>query len=197
MKTSLAIASSLLAALAADAAALDRQDLEKKLQELAKSTPPTKLVPGAMCYDRALQLERMEYTCPVCQEKTLYPAEGTFAVQEQLRQADTYRRLVKQLQDKGLTCKLDETAFCQKCSKGQDPKAFALVVQWPSQEKPDRTELRTPNDLELILEFLEGKKVHQGIPGDGLGETPLKSHLPRLRTLLGLEEPKKPEEKKP
>lgn len=197
MKMPLSIAGSLLAVLAADAAGIDRQELEKKLQELAKSSPPTKLAPGAMCYDRAVQLERMEYTCPVCQEKTLYPAEGTWSIQESLRQADSYRRLVKQIQAKGIICRLDETAFCQKCNRGQDPKTFVLEVQWPDQAKPHRASLRNPNDLELILEFLEGKKVHQGIAGDGIGETPLKNHLPRLRELLGLEEAKKPEEKKP
>ena len=56
---------------------------------------------------------------------------------------------------------------------------------------------RIPNELTLIQEFLEGKKVHQGVPGDGIGETPLKSHLPRLRELLGLQAVAKPEEKKP
>lgn len=195
MKASLTIAGGLLAAFVADAASLDRQDLEKKLQDLAKAPAPTKLAPGAMCYDMAMPSERIEYVCPICSEKTLYANDKTGFWG--IRDAGTYRRLAKQLQEKGLDCKLDESAFCQKCGKDIKEKTFVLETKWPGQEKPHRATVRNPNELTLIQEFLEGKMVHQGIPGDGRGETPLKNHLPRLRELLGLQAVAKPDEKKP
>lgn len=193
MKTSLSLAGSLLAALVADAA-LSRPELEKKLQDLAKAPPPTKLAPGAMCYEAAASFDRIEYVCPTCQEKTLYKAEGAWAVQESLQQADAYRRLAKQLQELGLVCKLDESAFCKKCGKGQAKKCFVLEVQCQGESALHRTELREPGELLMLLEFLQGKTKHVGATG---GERPLKDFLPRIQELLGLAGAKKPEEKKP
>ncbi len=198
MKSTLAITGSLLAALVADAAGLSRADLEKRLQDLAKAPPPTKLSPGAMCYDMAMPTQRIDYVCPACQEKTLYSNRSGNAWNVpglMLLEADTYRRLAKQLQDRGLACKLDESAFCQKCGKDIKEKSFVLETRWPGQEKPHRTVLRATNDLKLVLEFLDGKKIHAGEQG---AESPLKNYLPRIQELLGLGElPKQPVEKKP
>ena len=199
MKKSLAIAGGLLTGFATNAAGLDRQNLEKKLQELAKAPPPTKLAPGDMCYDMAAPADRIDYVCPACQEKTLYSrkAGGDWKIQWIILDADRYRKLAKQLQDNGLDCKLDESAFCQKCGKDAKEKTFVLETKWTGQEKPHRAALRDIDDLKLILEFLEGKKVHAGAQG---AETPLKNYLPRIRELLGLESEtgsaKQPEKKK-
>lgn len=196
MKGKLALAGSLLAALASDAAGLNRQDLEKKLQALEKAAPPTNLAPGAMCYKPAGPQERQEYVCPKCGEKTLYSrdAGNGWATAMALQSADSFRRLAKQLQDKGLDCKLDETAFCQKCGKDAKDKTFVLETKWPGQEKPHRAAIANTEDLTLILEFLSGKDKHDAGPG---GEKPLKNHLTRLRELLGLDTGKTPEKKNP
>jgi hypothetical protein len=194
MKRALTIASGLLAGFAADAAGLDRQDLEKKLQDLAKAPAPANLAPGAMCYSTALPPASHEYYCPKCGEKTLY-SRDTRKDEAQfwdVRSADYYRRSVKQLQEKGLNCKLDETAFCQKCGKDAKTRHFVLETRWPGQEKPHRAMLQGPIDLQILQEFLSGKDRHDA---GGRGEEPLKDYLPRLRELLGLDTAK-PEEKK-
>jgi hypothetical protein len=196
MKRALTIAGSLLAGFAADAAGLNRQDLEKKLQDLAKAPPPTKLAPGAMCYATAVKPRLNEYVCPKCGEKTMYSWVGQnhdkWETLHALQSVDSYRRLVKQLQDKGLDCQLDESAFCQKCGKDANEKAFVLAIRWPERKEPARTTLRHLEDMELLLEFLEGKDRHGAGAG---GEKPLKDYLPRIRELLGLDAAK-PEEKK-
>lgn len=195
MKRALTIAGSLLAGFAADAAGLNRQDLEKKLQDLAKAPPPTKLAPGAMCYEEAAPLERQEYACPKCGEKTLYPLPGNtheWAISDALQSVTASRRLVKQLQDKGLNCQLDETAFCQKCGKGATVKKVVLETTWPGQARAHRVSLQGTSDLQILQEFLSEKNKHDTGPG---GEKPLKDYLPRIRELLGLDAAK-PEEKK-
>ena len=196
MKGKSALTGSLLAALISDAAGIDRQGLEKKLQELEKAPPPAKLQPGAMCYKPAGPQARLEYICPKCGEKTLYAREGNqggifiFI----LSSADTFRRLTQQLKDKGLECRLDESSFCQKCGKDAPQKAFVLETQWPGEKAPCRATLQKTEDLNLLLEFLEGKTIHSGPTG---GETPLKDHLPRIRKLLGLDPGKDPDKKNP
>ncbi len=191
MKKSLTVASGLLAALAADAADMNKQDLEKQLQALEKAPPPTQLAPGAMCYAPMPPQQRIDYTCPKCGEKTVYATnnDGFWKVGN----TEAFRRGLKALQEKGLNCQLDETAFCQKCGKGAKAKEFILEVSWPGQEKPRRTILQGTSDLQILLEFIAGKDKHDNGPG---GEKPMKDYLPRIRDLLGLN-PAKPEEKKP
>ena len=196
MKKILTITGSLLAGFAADAAGLNRLDLEKKLQELAKAPPPTKLAPGAMCYEVMAPPDRQEYACPKCGEKSLYAqsANNGWKIIGSLRTIDSYRRLAKQLQEKGLDCQLDESAFCQKCGKDANEKAFVLAIRWPERKEPTRTTLRHLEDLELLLEFLEGKDRHSAGAG---AEKPLKDYLPRIRELLGFVSAKPEEKKKP
>jgi ribosomal protein L37AE/L43A len=195
MKSTFAITGSLLAALVADAAGLSRQDLEKKLQALDKAPAPTKLAPGAMCYKPAGPQERQEYTCPTCGEKTLYSRSSGngWTIVSALSSTDSYRRLIKQLQEKGMDCRLDESAFCQKCGKNAQEKAFILETKCQETGKPHRASLASPDDLELLLDFLANKDRHDAGPG---GEKPLKDYVPRLRALLGID-PVKAEEKKP
>jgi ribosomal protein L37AE/L43A len=196
MKSTIALTGSLLAALAADAAGLSRQDLEKKLQAMEKAPAPVNLAPGAMCYKPAGPHEREEYVCPKCGEKTLYSRDAVngWAAVRALESADAFRRLTRQLKDKGLDCRLDETAFCKKCGKEAKEKAFVLETRWPGQDKPHRTIIASTEDLTLILDFLSGKDRHDAGPD---GEKPLKDHLPRIRELLGLNTGKAPEKKTP
>lgn len=184
MKPQFAIASSLLAALAADAAGLDRQELAKRLQALEVAPPPTQLAPGAMCYKVAGPPERVEYTCLKCGEKTLYSrAENRGGVIHTLTMLDTFRRLTRQIKDKGLDCRLDETAFCKKCAGGAKEPLFVLETRWPGEKEPHRATLNGSDDLKLILELIEGKTKHAGIAD---WERPMKDYLPRLRELLGV-----------
>jgi hypothetical protein len=49
-----------------------REELRRRLEELARSEPPLDLSSGAMCYSVAAPSEVVEYLCPVCGQKTLY-----------------------------------------------------------------------------------------------------------------------------
>lgn len=51
---------------------MQRDEMRKRLEELAKSAPPKDLSSGAMCYEMATPPERAEYVCPACGDKTLY-----------------------------------------------------------------------------------------------------------------------------
>ena len=192
MKKQFTVASGLLAAFAADAAGLARQDLDKKLQALEKAPAPTQLAPGAMCYAPMPPRQQTSYTCPKCGEKTIYANtdNGFWKVGD----VDALRRTVTAIQAKGLDAVLDESAFCQKCGKDSKAKEFALVIKWPDQTKPHRIVLQGTVDLQILFEFLSGKDKHDAGPG---GEKPMKDYLPRLRQLLGVDAAGKPEDKKP
>lgn len=177
MKIPLTAAGSLLAALAADAATLTRLELEQRLQALEKAPAPAQLSPGAMCYAMMPpDTSQQAYVCPKCGDKTLYARSFADDI-------DWHRRSVKQLRAKGLDCVLDESAFCKKCGQGVKEKKFVLVVQWPEQKQPHRTVLRSEDDLELLLEFFDGKATHSL---GQMGEQPLKNYLPQIRNLLGV-----------
>ena len=192
MKKELTVASGLLAAFAANAAGLNRQELDKKLQALEKAPAPTQLAPGAMCYAPPPPRQQTSYTCPKCGEKTIYAnADNGFW---KVGDAEAMRRTAKAIQAKGLDVSLDESAFCQKCGKDIKEKTFVLEVKWPGQEKSHRATLQGTTDLQILLEFLDGKDKHDAGPG---GEKPMKDYLPRLRKLLGVDAAGKPEEKKP
>lgn len=195
MKPTIVFTGSLLAALSVDAASLSRQELEKKLQDLAKKPAPTKLAPGAMCYSRMAPADRHEYSCPTCGEKTLYSRSDSagWDTIEALQSISHYRRLVKELKAKDLDCELDESAFCKKCGKDATKKGYALVVRLPDQKEPHRTTLRGHEDLSVLLDFLTNKDKHNAGPA---GEQPLKDHLPRIRELLGIKESSSPSNKK-
>lgn len=181
MDKTLMVSGGMAAALAANAANLGRTELEKKLEALALAPVPAVLAPGAMCYAPMPPLKEAAFVCSACGEKTLHTAsQGTplFTV----LQADACRRLAQALKEKGLDCRLDDTAFCSKCGQGAKEKQFVLVLRLAG-EPERRIPLQGPDDLKLLLELLTDKRVHDNGPG---GEKPLKEQLPRLRQLLGL-----------
>lgn len=193
MKIPLTMAGSLLAAMAAEAAEVSRDDLAKKLQALEKAPAPTKLAPGAMCYKPAGMAPRIDFVCPKCGEKTLYVRGTGSEAMAAMHNAATYRRQIKEIQGLGLPCTLDETAFCQKCGKEAQEKAFVLEIAWPGRPA-HRAILENSDDLLLVLAFLQGKDRYDAGPS---GEKALKESLPRIYKLLGIEAPKPAEEKKP
>lgn len=158
--------------------------LRKQLQELARSDPPKELSMGAMCYEMAMPPVRIDYTCPVCTNKTLYAASEENGWNESTRflswELDACRRLVKEI--KGLDIHLDESLFCKHCKPDADARKLALVIFYP-EGKTHRVDDVSLEDLTLLKEFTSGSKTHSGAQGR---ETPLKDHLPRLEQLLGV-----------
>jgi hypothetical protein len=52
-----------------------REELRRRLEELARSEPPRDLSPGAMCYSMMGPPAVAEYVCLLCGQKTLYALE--------------------------------------------------------------------------------------------------------------------------
>lgn len=172
-------ASNLLAGKSEQNKALSRKLLESRLEKLSFTPAPGNLNMGAMCYKVAMNVKRIEFVCPVCGEKTIYPEKSHNAIYIN-NQLEKTRREIKKM--KSFDIKLDETQFCKKCSpKTKNPKLF-LVINY-SDAKPSKVQIKNYNDIVLLREFLEGKIVHK-YSSDR--ETPLRQHLPRIKELLGI-----------
>ncbi len=156
-----------------------RKAVEQRLQLLARQPRPKKLSMGAMCYDMAVDLPRLELVCPDCGEKTLYPKGNWRAAQ--LAQC---QRLVTQIP--GIDIGLDPSQFCAECSPDVKEPAIALVVRYPGQDRPHRTTGVVPKDLELLKLLFEGRDRYRD---EQERETALQDFLPRFHELLGVPPP--------
>jgi hypothetical protein len=164
---------------------LTREEISERLQKLKESNDPSELKMGAMCYAPRPLPERVEYVCPLCGQKTLYAASGgddVARIEYTIASLPQCRGLAKQV--KGLTIQLDEKEFCRKCAPKSSTPHLWLVVKYPGEKKDYRARDVTVDDLRLINEFLEGKDRHKT---SNDGESAMKSHLSRLRTLLGID----------
>jgi len=52
------------------------QMIDRLLAELAQKSAPTNLSLGAMCYDMPCPPERVDYVCPVCENRTIFIEMG-------------------------------------------------------------------------------------------------------------------------
>ncbi|MFH0887084.1 MAG: hypothetical protein V1843_02830 [bacterium] len=154
--------------------ALSKTAIQQKLADLSKKPAPTELKMGAMCYDMAGPPERVEYTCPIDNTKTLY-TQNTDTVSWDIPAA---RRLIKTINNPAFT--LDESEFCKKCNPNITAPKLNLIVKYAGQ-KPYTMENISPNDLKLINEFLSGQDKHKT---SNDAELPLKDYSDRLKVLL-------------
>jgi len=179
MKSKLIITGLMLESLLSSAADVTRDDINKQLKKIAKEPAPTKLSPGAMCYDIAVPPSRIEYYCPVCKTRTFY--DRTFI----LNRITFIRRWPAALKKLGLECRIDESDFCPKCSKNKKFDARhprALYWEITVGKRIIRNKLQL-SDYNLLTAFMQKKlkvAISQG------QEEALKKYLPRLRQLLGM-----------
>lgn len=163
-----------------------KDEIRARLTALARTPAPQKLAPGACCYAPADEPSRMDYVCPVCGERTVYgssPANRNRRAQWFLEaELQACRRLVGQLGN--LAATLDERAFCRHCRPDVDNPELILTIRYLDHDE-HRVRHVTADDLQLLVEFTQGKTKHVGSQDS---ESPLKDHLPRLRKLLGLDE---------
>ena len=140
------------ALLAADLTAMDRDQTKK---ELAKLEPVKESAPAlsAMCYEMAAPPERIEYCCPVCAERTLYPFHSGVIDDEEL---STCRRLMQELPARVLVS-LDESALCKKCHPGTKQPQLVLVARYPDGQTESTAGVRA-TDLELLAAVVAGEK---------------------------------------
>lgn len=170
-------------------ASLTKEEVEKKLKILAKSTAPSNLSQGAMCYKVAGPPDRVEYVCPVCGEKTIYASksednyDGLYYQTAEIINKDIpeCRRLEKEIRE--ISIKVDEKQFCKKCSPKILNPELILIVKYKGQSEPNVVKGVSGNDLKLLWEFFNGQNKHSDNYDN---ETPLKNYLERLEELLGV-----------
>ncbi len=169
---------------------LSRQDIQKQLAIIAKSPPPKELAMGAMCYEMVAPLNRVDYVCPACGEKTLYAIDDSaddaasqrhWQVTWNLSELDACRRLVSQIDNLDMT--LDESQFCNHCSPHTEVPKLGLVIRYPDQPEPHRVWDVSQTDLIMLDAAADGKLKYKGVTDN---ETALKDSLPRLEELLGV-----------
>ncbi len=104
------------------------------------------------------------------------------------RQIPACRQLTAEIRSFGLSAKLDESRFCEKCMKDQASTTpyLTFTFQYAGVKQARRLSKIKSDDLRLIAEFLVGKKVH--VAPDGI-ESPLKNYVQRLSFLLGAQLP--------
>ncbi len=130
---------------------------------------------GAMCYKVSSQPPRMEYTCPVCGEMTLYPDFTSVPVDNM----PYYRNLVKRITK--IDVKLDESQLCEVCNPKAEDRVLCLIVKTPKSAEPKKTCNITDDDINLLYNYSEGKTTHTYI----LGTFPINKFKSRLEELLG------------
>jgi hypothetical protein len=169
---------------------MTREEIKRRLEELAKSEPPEGSFVCAMCYSPPLwdtELESATYHCSRCGAKTIYAQRHVFHGQTH-RIARMVNTGLPALRDaigriKGLTVEMDEAAFCKQCfPKNRNPQP-TLVVRYAGEDREHRVKGITCEDLTLIEEFAEGKDTHDRGHGP---EEPLRDRLKRLEQLLGV-----------
>ncbi|MBK8475729.1 MAG: hypothetical protein IPL39_05305 [Opitutaceae bacterium] len=140
------------ALLAAEMAAMDRDQTKKELAKLEPAKQAEASV-SAMCYEMAAPPERIEYTCPVCAERTLYPFNAGVIDEDELA---TCRRLMQELPARVLAS-LDESAFCRKCHPGSTNPELVLVARYQDGQAESASGVRAA-DLELLTAVVAGQR---------------------------------------
>lgn len=156
-----------------------RDDLVVMLRAVETADEPPAVM-GAMCYRVATLPEVVEYVCPVCGEKTVYPEGYAPSSLQDLEETRAEFAALDAVTE--IDISLDETPLCGCCgaadSLSDTPR---IVVRYP-----DGSEYVTTlagNDLQVLRGFLSGGLSWE-TDTDGL--LPIKPHLERIRTILGL-----------
>ncbi len=139
------------ALLAADLSAMDRDQTKKELAKL-EPVKESEAAMSAMCYEMAAPPERIEYCCPVCAERTLYPFHSGVVDNDEL---STCRRLMQELPARVLVS-LDESALCQKCHPGTATPELVLVAHYRDGQSESTAGVRA-TDLELLTAIVAGR----------------------------------------
>lgn len=164
--------------------ASSRTDIINKLRQLSITPKPVKLSKDAMCYAKATPLEREEYVCPRCGEKTLYSEIGSLGTRDAItairEDIPTCRKVIGGIADASI--ELDESQFCKKCNPSVKNPQLGLKVTYQN-GAPHRTWGISSNDCRILGEFFSGASKHKS----GMDrETPLQDYIPRLEELLGV-----------
>jgi hypothetical protein len=169
----------------APASKVTKAEISARLRKLAAAPDPSNLKMGAMCYKVAMPPRRAEYVCPRCGTRTLYAdssAKKTLDPEFVKKDIVECRRRADLIKGLGLAVSLDESEFCSKCRPSINNPELILVVHYGGKDGDWKVRRISANDMKLLEEFLEGKDRHTE---NNDGQTAMKSHIERLRELLG------------
>jgi hypothetical protein len=175
-----------------------KAELQRRLNQLARSAPPKDLKMGAMCYDTAGPANRIDFICPHCGSRTAYanpPWDAGDGSSDELRRRFVMvtfdipqcRDLIKKID--GLESKLDESELCATCCPKVEKPSLILTLRPQAGADIRRIRDITPDDLRVLAAFLNGKDRWEG---EQEWEHPVKDRLQRLAEILGLEVPPTP-----
>lgn len=159
---------------------ISKTDYANKLEQLPQEIYDGWDKPvGAMCYDTAAPMDRLEYICPKCGEVTLYSfiSEASSAVSN----INYLRNLVKKITKMQVT--LDESRLCTYCGPKATANELCIIVQANKNSKPKKTCGITESDINLLYEYSEGQKEHTDVFGF---KAPIENYYERLEELLGV-----------
>lgn len=164
---------------------LSRPQLVALLNRLKTTQPPEPRI-GALCYETVTIYERVEYICPHCGEKTLYPRSPEAAqllnVEELEREFGIFRK------ESPLKMEIEENGYCKHCDSGSKPRGVTLIVTYED-GSIHRCFPFTKTDLNLLKALLTGKLLWDA--GDE-NQFLLSEQIPRLQELLGVKLDQKP-----
>jgi len=155
-----------------------RTELEEKLKIIANTSVQLSPPVHAMCYEIAAPPDRVEYICPVCNERSIYANLGG---QELIYSISYCRTLANHL--KNINAHLDELQFCKKCSPNVNEPELFLVTKLNGETNEYKAEINSTEDLIILNEFLSGELIHKTSFAE---EIPLKDNIARIEQLLGV-----------
>lgn len=175
-KTKLAVSLTTSALLAGQMSMMGRDEIKTQLAQVEPAKEAERVM-SAMCYEVAAPPQRIEYTCPVCGERTLYPFNAGVVDADEL---STCRRLMQELPARVLAS-LDEAAFCRKCHPGTTKPELVLVARFQDGQSESVAGVRAA-DLELLTAIVAGRKPVDAseVQASALGK------LKRLKDLVTL-----------
>lgn len=155
-----------------------RERVRFLLERVEREEAPD-FVMGAMCYSPFALPDRAEYICPVCGERTYY---GRSEVAWLMWDLPAMRRMVEEMDCNGFFEVTLEETFCSHCAAGDSTGEVRLLVVYAEGDT-----VRTPvnlTDLQMIQGLVRGELSYTT---SNDSQTPLRSSLDRLRTILGME----------
>lgn len=158
---------------------LSQSELVAMLGRVKTSQAPEPRI-GALCYETVTIYERVEYICPHCGEKTLYPrspeADKLLDLQELEREFSIFRK------KSPLKMDIEEYGYCKHCDSGRGPQGAALVVTYED-GSTHRCFPFTIQDLNKLKALLTGKLLWDA---GNENQFVLSEQIPRLEELLGV-----------
>ncbi len=159
---------------------LSKEDIQQQFTLLSVKKPPKDLSSvGAMCYSPVLLPQHADYICPDDGEKTVYNVSMAEFIAWELPKI---RAMIPKLKEQGLDISLDEHELCKVCSPNVTDPVISIIISYGN----DLHSMQIDNarDLTLMYEFVTGSLIHTD---ERDAETPLKTYLPRLQQLFGIQ----------